>query len=219
MLVIGVFRTFSALHRRCLTGFDYASGYANYLQQLLKQSVIQDFSSRNQHFNNSFFFAFYHEWINITIWKLLYKTIIANQIQNFGYIRNFNICPVINLIAFVYSAKSFEITFPVVFSFFFFLPVAVFIILYTKRCEQDRIAFIGDTGKCFCYEILYVQAWPICFRRSSSGILAFSQWKHLHYHNAYGHQTWQGDDTQWRTPTHKITWSFNHVVLWGHLKN
>ena len=38
---------------------------------------------------------------------------------------------------------------------------------------------------------------------------------YLPYHNTYGHQTWQGPDTQWGAFTHKATWSFNHVVLWG----
>ena len=41
---------------------------------------------------------------------------------------------------------------------------------------------------------------------------------YLHYHIAYGYQTWQGGSMQWGALTHKFTLSFNHVVLWGHLK-
>ena len=39
----------------------------------------------------------------------------------------------------------------------------------------------------------------------------------LYYHNAYGHQTRQSGDIPWRAPTQKETWSFIHVVLWGHV--
>ena len=41
---------------------------------------------------------------------------------------------------------------------------------------------------------------------------------YLHYHSAYGHQTWQGDDLPWGAPTHKITWHFDHMVLQDKLK-
>ena len=39
---------------------------------------------------------------------------------------------------------------------------------------------------------------------------------YLHYHNDYGHQTWQGGDLSWGVPTHKITRLFDHVVLQDH---
>ena len=36
---------------------------------------------------------------------------------------------------------------------------------------------------------------------------------YLHYHNAYGHQTWQGGDLPQRAPTHKVTRPCDHVVF------
>ena len=43
--------------------------------------------------------------------------------------------------------------------------------------------------------------------------MLFSHLKHLHHHNACGHQSWQGGDLPWGVPTHKITWPINHGVL------
>ena len=40
---------------------------------------------------------------------------------------------------------------------------------------------------------------------------------YLQFHNAYGHQTWQGGVLPWGAPTHKVTWPFDHVVLRDHL--
>ena len=40
-----------------------------------------------------------------------------------------------------------------------------------------------------------------------------------HYHNAYGHQPWQGGDLSLGALTHKITWPFDHVVLQDHKAN
>ena len=43
-----------------------------------------------------------------------------------------------------------------------------------------------------------------------------------HYHNANGHQTWQGSDVLWGGPTHKVTWLFGDAILrdlvtnWNH---
>ena len=37
------------------------------------------------------------------------------------------------------------------------------------------------------------------------------------YYNTYDHQTWQGGNILWRAPTHKVTWSLNHVPLWRHV--
>ena len=56
---------------------------------------------------------------------------------------------------------------------------------------------------------------------------AFNPWSceitwqtlYLYYHNTYGHQPWQGGDIPWGAPNHKVAWSFNHVVLWGHVTN
>ena len=36
---------------------------------------------------------------------------------------------------------------------------------------------------------------------------------YLHYHNAYGHQIWRGDDLPGSTPIYEITCSSDHVVL------
>ena len=44
---------------------------------------------------------------------------------------------------------------------------------------------------------------------------------HLFYNNVYSHQTWLCGDMQWGwgAPTHKVTKSFNHMVLWGYVTN
>ena len=39
---------------------------------------------------------------------------------------------------------------------------------------------------------------------------------YLHYHNANGHQAWKGSNLSWRVLTHKVTWSFDHVVSRDH---
>ena len=36
---------------------------------------------------------------------------------------------------------------------------------------------------------------------------------YLQYQSGYGHQTWQDGNLSWWTPTHKVTWQFDHVVL------
>ena len=42
---------------------------------------------------------------------------------------------------------------------------------------------------------------------------------YLHYHNAYGHQTWRDDDLPSGVPGHKVTWPSDHVVLRNHGAN
>ena len=42
---------------------------------------------------------------------------------------------------------------------------------------------------------------------------------YLHYHSAYCHQIWQGDDYSSGTSTHNITLPLGHVVLRNHLTN
>ena len=42
---------------------------------------------------------------------------------------------------------------------------------------------------------------------------------YLDFHIDYGYQTWLGGDLPWETPTHKVTWPFDHVVLQDHLIN
>ena len=39
----------------------------------------------------------------------------------------------------------------------------------------------------------------------------------IQYHSAYSHQTWQGGDLPWGVVTHKVTWSFIHVILQDHV--
>ena len=39
----------------------------------------------------------------------------------------------------------------------------------------------------------------------------------LHYHNAYGHNIYQGGDIPQGAPTHKFTWPLDEVVLWSHV--
>ena len=36
----------------------------------------------------------------------------------------------------------------------------------------------------------------------------------LHYLNTYDHKTWQDGDLRYAASTHKVTWPYNHVVLW-----
>ena len=42
---------------------------------------------------------------------------------------------------------------------------------------------------------------------------------YLLYHNAYGHQTCQDGDLPREAPAHKITRTFGHVILGGHVTN
>ena len=60
------------------------------------------------------------------------------------------------------------------------------------------------------------QYWWIEVRASE--ILFFGTWN-LHYHNDYGHQTCQGGDLPWGSPTPKILWPFDHVVLRDQVTN
>ena len=42
---------------------------------------------------------------------------------------------------------------------------------------------------------------------------------YFHYHNAYGHKTYQGNDIGQGAHTHKFAWALNEVVLWHHTTN
>ena len=42
---------------------------------------------------------------------------------------------------------------------------------------------------------------------------------HMHYHDAYGHRTWEDRDLPWGAPTHKVKWNFDQVVLGDHVTN
>ena len=42
---------------------------------------------------------------------------------------------------------------------------------------------------------------------------------YLQYHNAYGHNTYQGDDIPQGTSINKFSWTLNGIVMWGHIKN
>ena len=42
---------------------------------------------------------------------------------------------------------------------------------------------------------------------------------YLHYHIAYGHQTWQGGDLPWGALTPKITRLLGHVIPQDHVTN
>ena len=42
---------------------------------------------------------------------------------------------------------------------------------------------------------------------------------HLHYHSAHDHQTWQVVKSPWWAPAHKVTWSFDHVILLDYVAN
>ena len=37
---------------------------------------------------------------------------------------------------------------------------------------------------------------------------------YLHFHNIYGHQTWQRGNLWWRDPNFKVMWPFDYVVTW-----
>ena len=41
----------------------------------------------------------------------------------------------------------------------------------------------------------------------------------LHYHIAYGHQTWQDGNLPWWARAYKVAWPFDHVVLLDHMTN
>ena len=43
--------------------------------------------------------------------------------------------------------------------------------------------------------------------------------KYLHYHNAYGHQTWQDGDLLLEAANNKVTERSDHVVVQSHLTN
>ena len=38
--------------------------------------------------------------------------------------------------------------------------------------------------------------------------------RYLHFHNSYGHQTWQSGNLWSKDPTHCVMWPFDHVVMW-----
>ena len=42
---------------------------------------------------------------------------------------------------------------------------------------------------------------------------------YLHYHNAYGHLTWQDSDLPWGDPIQKVTRPFDHVIFRNHVTN
>ena len=42
---------------------------------------------------------------------------------------------------------------------------------------------------------------------------------YLHFHNTYGHQTWQTGNLRWGNPTFKVTSPFDYVVTWHMKKN
>ena len=42
---------------------------------------------------------------------------------------------------------------------------------------------------------------------------------YVHYHEACGHKTYQGDDIQQEAPTHQFTWSINEAILRVHGTN
>ena len=37
---------------------------------------------------------------------------------------------------------------------------------------------------------------------------------HIHYQHACSHQTWQVVDISWGAPNHKVTWLYDHMILW-----
>ena len=37
---------------------------------------------------------------------------------------------------------------------------------------------------------------------------------YLHFHNTYGHQTWQGGNLPLEDPTYLVRWSFDNVATW-----
>ena len=43
------------------------------------------------------------------------------------------------------------------------------------------------------------------------------QIKNLHFHNTYGYNIYQCDDTLQGAPTHKFAWPLNEVIIWGHM--
>ena len=56
--------------------------------------------------------------------------------------------------------------------------------------------------------------WPCLVRRREK-----LKSLYLHYHNAYGDQTWQEGNLPWKVPVFKFKWAFGHEVLWDHVTN
>ena len=46
------------------------------------------------------------------------------------------------------------------------------------------------------------------------GYVANGKNLYLHFHNVYGHQTWQSGNLQWGSPTFKVMWPFDYGVTW-----
>ena len=42
---------------------------------------------------------------------------------------------------------------------------------------------------------------------------------YLHYHNGYGHNTWQDGEFPWAGSTHEVSWQYNHIALRDHVIN
>ena len=88
-------------------------------------------------------------------------------------------------------------------------------------------------------EILYISTWTRSLARKYGKVETFRDWLppinshkllnmwsrnksrtlYLHYHNAYGLQTYQDDELPWGELPYKITWFISDVILWDHVTN
>ena len=61
----------------------------------------------------------------------------------------------------------------------------------------------------------------MCSREETWQIKKISSLKilQLHYHHAYGHNTYEGVGMSQGAPTHKFTWLLLEVIMWGHVAN
>ena len=63
------------------------------------------------------------------------------------------------------------------------------------------------------------------------GLIKQAWWRHhiktrnkletlyLHYYSFYSHQTWQHGNLAWWAPADRVTWSFDHLILYDQMMN
>ena len=79
--------------------------------------------------------------------------------------------------------------------------------------QTKNILFPITHCRCFCPFSYMTFLWITWFCTSSEILKTF----YFYYHSTYGQKIWQGGDIQYGASTYKVTWSFNHEVLWGHI--
>ena len=92
--------------------------------------------------------------------------------------------------------------------------------------SRDKVKTYFQYHSAYCHQSLHAVTYlkgllPISYPTLLLLGLARSREKlnplYLRYPNAYGHQTWQGDDLPRETPTYKVTQPFDLVTLQIHV--